>query len=239
MAVKQQTDKHMERRRRLWDIAADNGALAALYEVIIYGPQLRSVMEARFGRRALEWSVRMLWLRPVRLAEVGQEAYVLDLEGRRHIGKRWPYEPRASGILDGLARRAVRECYEQHGWREEPGLGPLLRFAHFEADVPPRFVLASYTGYSVLHVGNLLSEHAGAVHRAGGVIVVYVRTADEARAMARAHRHRIQVWPYWPALASVPGDLRKVLLAVSAEAFEPPQDDPHEPTADMLQEMLA
>lgn len=193
MAVKQQTDKQMERRRRLWDIAADNGALAALYEVIIYGPQLRSVMEASFGRRALEWCVRLLWLRPVRLMEAGQEVYVLGLEGRRHIGKRWPYEPRASGILDGLARRAVRECYEQHGWREEPGLGPLLRFAHFEADVPPRFVLASYTGYSVLHVRNLLSEHAGAVHRAGGVIVVYVRTADEARAMARAHRHRIQV----------------------------------------------
>ena len=74
---------------------------------------------------------------------------------------------------------------------------------------------------------------------AGGVQMPQVRSADDARAMTNAHRHRIQVWPYWPALASVPGDLRKVLLAVSAEAFEPPQDDPHEPTADMLQEMLA
>lgn len=239
MAVKQSTNKELERRRRLWNIAADNGGLAALYEVIVYGPQLRSIMEAHFGRRALEWCERTRWLKRVRLVEVGQDVYVLGLEGRRQIGKQWPYEPRANGILDGLARRAVRECYEQHGWREEPALGSLLRFTHFEADVPPRFVLSSYSGYSVLHVRNVLSKHAGAVHRAGGVIVVYVRTIDEARAMVRAHRHRIQVWPYWPALASVPSGLRKALLRVSTEAFEPELDDPHEPTADMLQEMLA
>lgn len=239
MAVKQASNKKLERRRRLWAIGAGNGGLAALYELIDRGPQLRSIMEARFGRRALEWCERTRWLRRVRLVELGQDVYVLGLEGRRQTERQWPYTPRASGIVDELARRPVRECYEQHGWREEQSLGSLLRFSYFEPEVPPRFVLASFTGYSVLHVRNLLSRHAGEVHRAGGVIVVYVRSADDARAMATAHRHRVQVWPYWPALASVPSDLRKVLLAVSAEAFEPPQDDPNEPTADMLQEMLA
>lgn len=226
------------KRRAVRAAGLRNGGYAAWLEVTDRGPHLQSVLQRQVGRAALDWCVRQHWLEPVRLAEVGQVVYVLGLEGRRLNGYQGAYKPRAGGISDGLARRAVRECYERFGWFQEEPLGPLLVFRHYQGEAPRRFVLASYRGYSVVYLRDVLGRYAGEVFRRGGEVVVYARTLEQARAMKHEHRHRLRVWPFRGLLELVPGELADWLLEVPAEAFRLEEDDPYDPGARVLPAVL-
>lgn len=229
--------KRRAKRLSVREAGLRNGGFAAWLEVTERGPQLKSLLRQQVGLAALEWCERQLWLRRVSLAEVGQDVYVLGLEGRRLNGYAGDYRQRAAGVIDGLARRSVREAYERFGWFQEPQLGPLLAFRHY-TEVPRRFVLASYRGYSVAYVKDVLGQHAGEVFRRGGDVVVYVRTLEQAVAMKHEHRHRIRVLPFRGLLDLVPGDLAAWLLEVPAETFVLEEDDPYDPSARVLPAVL-
>lgn len=226
------------KRLRVREAGLRNGGYAAWLDVTDRGPQLHSVLRKQVGERALEWCERQRWLERVYLAEVGQDVYLLGPEGRRLNGYKGAYEKRASGIIKELARRAVRECYERHGWFQEAPLGSLLVFRHYQNGAPRRFVMANYEGYSVEHLETVLSEHAGEVFRREGEIVVYLRTLAQAVAMRRKHRHRLRVWPLRGVLDLVPGELADWLLQVPAEEFSIEEDDPYDPCAQVLPAVL-
>jgi len=230
--------KWRSKRLSVREAGLRNGGFAAWLEVTDRGPQLQSLLRQQVGLAALEWCERQLWLRRVSLAEVGQPVYVLGLEGRRLNGYAGDYRQRAAGVIDGLARRSVREAYERFGWFEEPQLGPLLAFRHYREAVPRRFVLASFRGYSVAYVDDVLGQHAGEVFRRGGEVVVYSRTLEQAVAMKHEHRHRIRVWPFRGLLDLVPGELADWLLEVPAETFKLEDDDPYDPSARVLPAVL-
>jgi len=230
--------KWRAKRLRVREAGLKNGGYAAWVEVTDRGPHLASLLRQQVGQASLEWCERQLWLERVRLAEVQQDVYVLGLEGRRLNGYKGAYKMRASGVIDGLARRSVRECYERFGWFQEPPLGSLLAFRHYKEAVPRRFVLASYRGYSVAYVEDVLGQYAGEVFRRGGEVVVYVRTLEQAVAMKNQHRHRVRVWPFRGLLDLVPGELVDWLLEVPAETFRLEEDDLYDPSARVLPAVL-